>query len=89
MLRIGIPNSVVASGGIYYWKDNREIPDVLQNVTSVFTKNRADIQRSLLRNVLLNGLQTEYLKSYATMYPRIDTLCMFKLTLLHALFKIF
>lgn len=29
LLRIGIPQSVVSSGGIYYWKDNREIPDVL------------------------------------------------------------
>jgi predicted dehydrogenase len=27
LLRIGIPKSVVASGGIYFWKDNREIPD--------------------------------------------------------------
>lgn len=32
LLRIGIPNSVVASGGIYYWKDNRDIPDVLHAV---------------------------------------------------------
>ena len=30
LLRIGIPHSVSSSGGIYYWKDNREIPDVLQ-----------------------------------------------------------
>ncbi len=30
LLNIGIPNSAVASGGIYYWKDNREIPDLLQ-----------------------------------------------------------
>ena len=29
---MGIPKSVVASGGIYYWKDNREIPDVLHAV---------------------------------------------------------
>ncbi len=33
LLGIGIPNSAVSSGGIYYWKDNREMPDVL---TSVF-----------------------------------------------------
>jgi len=32
LLRIGIPKSVVASGGIYYWKDNREMPDVLHCV---------------------------------------------------------
>jgi len=32
LLQIGIPQSVVSSGGIYYWKDNREIPDVLNAV---------------------------------------------------------
>ena len=30
LLEIGIPHSVMSSGGIYYWKDNREIPDLLQ-----------------------------------------------------------
>jgi len=32
LLRIGIPKSVVSSGGIYYWKDNRDIPDLLHCV---------------------------------------------------------
>ncbi|RIH63921.1 gfo/Idh/MocA family oxidoreductase [Mariniphaga sediminis] len=32
LLRIGIPKSAVASGGIYYWKDNREMPDLIQAV---------------------------------------------------------
>ena len=32
ILRIGIPKSAVSLGGIYYWKDGREIPDVLQCV---------------------------------------------------------
>lgn len=32
LLRIGIPKSAVASGGIYYWKDNRDMADVLQCV---------------------------------------------------------
>jgi predicted dehydrogenase len=32
LLHIGIPKSVVSSGGIYYWKDNRDIPDVLHSV---------------------------------------------------------
>ena len=29
LLNIGIPKTVTASGGIYLWKDNRDIPDVL------------------------------------------------------------
>jgi len=32
LLRIGIPKSVTSSGGIYYWKDNREMPDLLHCV---------------------------------------------------------
>ncbi len=32
LLRIGIPKSAVSSGGIYFWKDNRDIPDTLQSV---------------------------------------------------------
>jgi len=30
LLHIGIPKSVVSSGGIYFWKDNRDMADVLQ-----------------------------------------------------------
>lgn len=32
LLNIGIPASVVSSGGIYYWKDNREMADLLHCV---------------------------------------------------------
>jgi hypothetical protein len=32
LLRMGIPKSVASSGGIYYWKDNREMPDSLHCV---------------------------------------------------------
>ncbi len=32
LLRIGIPKSVVSSGGIYYWKDDRDMPDLLHCV---------------------------------------------------------
>ena len=32
LLRIGIPKAVVSSGGIYYWKDDRDMPDTLQCV---------------------------------------------------------
>lgn len=49
LLRIGIPKSVVASGGIYYWKDNREIPDSFhvvfeypnQDLTLLYSANLA------------------------------------------------
>lgn len=32
LLRIGIPKSAVSSGGIYYWKDGRDMPDLLHCV---------------------------------------------------------
>ncbi len=32
LLRIGIPKYAVASGGIYYWKDDRDMPDTLHCV---------------------------------------------------------
>ncbi len=32
LLHIGIPKSAMASGGIYYWKDNREMADTLHVV---------------------------------------------------------
>lgn len=30
IMEMGIPETVMASGGTYYWKDGREVPDVLQ-----------------------------------------------------------
>ena len=41
LLSIGIPGSAVATGGIYYWKDNREIPDVLQATFEYPTRDLA------------------------------------------------
>lgn len=32
LLRIGIPKTVISSGGIYYWKDDRDMPDTLNCV---------------------------------------------------------
>jgi predicted dehydrogenase len=32
LLQLGIPKSVVSSGGIYYWKDDRDMADTLQCV---------------------------------------------------------
>jgi predicted dehydrogenase len=32
LLRVGIPKTAVSSGGIYYWKDDRDMPDLLHCV---------------------------------------------------------
>jgi predicted dehydrogenase len=39
ILSLGIPESVISSGGIYYWKDGREVPDVLQVVMEYPTRD--------------------------------------------------
>jgi predicted dehydrogenase len=39
ILSLGIPASVVSSGGIYYWQDGREVPDVLQVVMEYPQRN--------------------------------------------------
>ncbi|MFO7668035.1 MAG: Gfo/Idh/MocA family oxidoreductase [Bacteroidales bacterium] len=60
LLRIGIPASAVASGGIYYWKDNREIPDVLHAVFEYPEKEltltySANLASSRQRGRVFNG----------------------------------
>lgn len=50
LLRIGIPKSVVSSGGIYYWKDNREIPDTLNSVFEYPEKELTMIYSATLAN---------------------------------------
>ena len=60
LLRIGIPASAVASGGIYYWKDNREIPDVLHAVFEYPEKEMtlsysANLASSRQRGRVFNG----------------------------------
>ncbi len=50
LLRIGIPATASSSGGIYYWKDNREMPDSLHcvfeypnyNLTLLYSGNLAN-----------------------------------------------
>jgi predicted dehydrogenase len=39
ILSLGIPESVVSSGGIYFWQDGREVPDVVQVVMEYPERN--------------------------------------------------
>lgn len=55
LLHIGIPQSVVSSGGIYYWKDNREIPDVLQSVFEYPQKELSLVYSASLANSRQRG----------------------------------
>ncbi|MCD4710415.1 MAG: gfo/Idh/MocA family oxidoreductase, partial [Bacteroidales bacterium] len=60
LLRIGIPTSAVASGGIYYWKDNREIPDLLHCTFEYPEKEMtltysASLSSSRQRGRIING----------------------------------
>lgn len=55
LLGIGIPASVMCSGGIYYWKDNREIPDVLHSVFEYPDKELTMIYSATLANSRSRG----------------------------------
>lgn len=48
ILNIGIPHSAVASGGIYYFKDGRDVPDVFQAVLEYPKRNLTMIYSSTL-----------------------------------------
>lgn len=50
LLRIGIPKTVVSSGGIYYWKDNRDMPDVLNCVFEYPEKDLSLVYSATLGN---------------------------------------
>jgi predicted dehydrogenase len=39
MLKMGIPEMVTTTGGIYHWKDGREVPDVQQTIMEYPSKN--------------------------------------------------
>ena len=60
ILDLGIPNSAVASGGLYYWKDGREVPDVF-NATFEFPEKEmsfiysGSLQNGIARNTLIMG----------------------------------
>ncbi len=55
LLRIGIPKSVVSSGGIYYWKDNRDMPDTLQSVFEYPDRDLSLLFSATLANSRLRG----------------------------------
>lgn len=55
LLNIGIPKSAVASGGIYFWKDNREIPDLLNVVFEYPNKDLTLLYSATLENSRQRG----------------------------------
>lgn len=55
LLRIGIPQSATASGGIYYWKDNREMPDSLHCVFEYPERDLTLLYSGSLANSLGRG----------------------------------
>ena len=55
LLSVGIPASVVASGGIYHWKDNREMADVFHAVFEYPDKDLTLIYSGNLASSLSRG----------------------------------
>jgi predicted dehydrogenase len=55
LLSIGIPSSVVSSGGIYRWKDNREMADVFHSVFEYPDKDMTLIYSGNLSSSLPRG----------------------------------
>lgn len=52
ILNVGIPERVSASGGIYHWKDNRQVPDVFQAIMEYPQKNLSVIYSASLASEL-------------------------------------
>ena len=50
IIDLGIPSSVSASGGIYFWKDGRTVPDVLQVVMEFPKKDMSFLYSATLAN---------------------------------------
>ena len=60
ILDLGIPHSAVASGGLYYWKDGREVPDVFHATYEFPDKELSfiysgSLQNGIPRNTLIMG----------------------------------
>jgi len=56
ILQIGIPKSAVASGGIYYFKDGRDVPDVFQAVYEYPDRDLTVMYSATLANGANRGL---------------------------------
>jgi predicted dehydrogenase len=56
ILQIGIPKSCVASGGIYYFKDGRDVPDVFQAVYEYPDRDLTFVYSATLANGRDRGL---------------------------------
>lgn len=55
ILQLGIPHSMVSSGGIYYFKDGREVPDVWQAVGEYPDRDLTLVYSATLANSLYRG----------------------------------
>jgi predicted dehydrogenase len=56
ILELGIPKSAVASGGIYYYKDGRDVPDVFQAVFEYPDRDVTFVYSATLANGHYRGL---------------------------------
>jgi predicted dehydrogenase len=56
ILDLGIPKSAVASGGIYYFKDGRDVPDVFQSVFEYPDRDLTFVYSATLANGHYRGL---------------------------------
>ncbi len=57
ILECGIPKSAMASGGIYYFKDGRDVPDVFQVVYEYPERDMTLVYSATLANSNYRGLQ--------------------------------
>ncbi|MFQ5809394.1 MAG: Gfo/Idh/MocA family protein [Armatimonadota bacterium] len=57
ILQVGIPKSAVASGGIYYFKDGRDVPDVFQAVYEYPDRDLTFVYSATLASGMGRGLR--------------------------------
>ncbi|UCF40927.1 MAG: Gfo/Idh/MocA family oxidoreductase [Gemmatimonadota bacterium] len=57
ILQMGIPKSAVASGGLYYFKDGRDVPDVFQSVYEYPDRDLTFVYSATLASGMHRGLK--------------------------------